>query len=110
MSAFNDIAHCEYVYKGFEEYFDRHRVDNLKNRSDYAELKDEEREIFEKYPAIRDLFENDIVEGFSKEEKEAVSREFSIESTRNRIERKEAFKLGFKEAYIFFEEMGMLNI
>lgn len=94
----------------FEEYFDRHRINKLKNREDYAKLLSQKRKIFEKYPKVLHLFEDDLVEGFSEEEKDAMGEVFSIQSELSRIERKEAFKLGGKEAYIFFEEQDMLNI
>jgi len=94
----------------FEEYFDQCRKNNLKNREDYAKLLSEKRKIFEKYPKVLHLFEDDIVDGFSEDEKAALGEVFSIQSGLSRIERKEAFKLGSKEAYIFFEEQGMLNI
>ena len=46
----------------------------------------------------------------TKEEEISILRVLDIEDSIKKIEYKEIFKLGFKEAYIFFEEMEMLNI
>lgn len=44
------------------------------------------------------------------DEKDAILRILEIDEEIEKIEMKEFFKLGFKEAYIFFEEQEMLNI
>lgn len=46
----------------------------------------------------------------SEKEANALNEIISLERELNIIELKEAFKLGFKEAYIYFESMDMLNI
>lgn len=94
----------------FDQFFENHRHNKLLNREDYAKLMAEKRKIFEKYPKILHLLEDDFVDGFSEEERKALGETFSILYEIMQIERKEAFKLGFKEAYIFFEEQEMLNI
>ena len=63
-----------------------------------------------KYPRIMTLFDRDRVDEFTDEENEALLDVIRAESDRITIERKEAFKLGFKEAFIFFKENGMLKI
>lgn len=94
----------------FEDYFERQKVTKFLKRNDYKELMDKKREIYEKYPIVRELFEDSITDRFSKDEIEAIEEIFRINDYRDIIERKEAFKLGFKEAYIFFEEQEMLNV
>ena len=47
---------------------------------------------------------------FGKEEMKAFNELVTIFSLMDTLELIEAYKLGAKEAYIFFEEMDMLNI
>ncbi len=47
---------------------------------------------------------------FGQKETEAFYQIVSISEEMRSLEMKEVFKLGAKEAYIFFEEQDMLNI
>lgn len=94
----------------FEEYFEKQRITRFKYREDFKELMDKKEEIYEKYPIVRELFEGDITSKFSNDELAAIEEIFRINYYIDTIERKESFKLGFKEAYIFFEEQKMLNV
>lgn len=57
-----------------------------------------------------ELFDLYKVPSFTNEENKALLNIIRVESDRITIERKEAFKLGFKETFIFFKKQGMLNI
>ena len=72
----------------FMEYFETHKFKKLQNRKDFKEISNEIVELKNKYPNVQAYLEDDLVT----------------------LEIKESFKLGFKGAYIYFEEMSMLNI
>ena len=82
----------------------------VKDREDYIETGKIRHGLMKKYPRIMTLFDRDRVDEFTDEENEALLDVIRAESDRITIERKEAFKLGFKEAFIFFKENGMLKI
>lgn len=95
--------------KTFLEYFEKYRSDNLSNRSDYKEFNDRLVVIYKKYPNVQKYIE--MIDNVNLDENEKACREVKeILDNIKKIEIKEGFKLGFKEAYIYFEEMEMLNI
>lgn len=96
--------------KNFDDFFYKHIELNVKDRQDYIEAEKTRHDLMEKYPRIMTLFDRDKVDEFSDEENEALLDVIRADSDRITIERKEAFKLGFKEAFIFFKENGMLKI
>ena len=74
------------------------------------EIMDDIHAIYEKYPKLREFIEDEIPMNFGVEETDAFIELYSLYDKLQIIELLEAFKLGAKEAYIFFEEQGMLNI
>lgn len=96
--------------KNFDEFFFKHIELYVKDREDYIETGKIRHGLMKKYPRIMTLFDRDRVDEFTDEENEALLDVIRAESDRIIIERKEAFKLGFKEAFIFFKENGMLKI
>ena len=94
----------------FTQYFEKHREENLLNREDYYELEKEYEDIANKYPNARSFLENENTCEFTLEEQKAILELIDLKEQIKVIELKEGYKLGFKEAYIFFEEMGMLYI
>ena len=94
----------------FMQYFEKHRQKNLLNREDYYEMERQIEETSSKYPNARDFLQNDAISELTENEQKAVLKLIDLKEQIKIIEFKEAYKLGFKEAYIFFEEMGMLNI
>ena len=94
----------------FMQYFEKHREEELLNREDYHELEEEYKSIANQYPRAVDFFENENVGEMTEEEQNAILKLIDLREQIKVIELKEGYKLGFKEAYIFFEEMGMLNI
>ena len=67
-------------------------------------------DLYEKYPNLREFIEDEKPTSFNVEETDAFCEWLGLYDSLKIIELLEAFKLGGKEAYIFFEEQGMLNI
>lgn len=95
---------------GFDGYFEQQRQENLLEREDYKDLQEQIKMFKEKNPKIQDFLENDQVAELTKEEKEAILEIEYLEGEIHALELKEAFKLGFKESMIYFQEMEMLNL
>ena len=94
----------------FYEYFDRHLVQNVIKKGEYKEISDKIKNIKKQYPNLVLLLEEQENVELSFKEEDVLNEIISLERKLNMIELKEAFKLGFKEAYIYFESMNMLNI
>ena len=99
-----------YEGNGFREYFFSRIKDNLKNREDYYNIKKKISEIKDEFPKVQNYLESRIILDMTDDEKDAVLQLIDLEDNLRIMEEMEAFKLGFKEAYIFFEEQDMLNI
>lgn len=94
----------------FWEYFDRHKVLNVLNKGEYKNLNQKIGKLKEEYPnVIKFLEEKENVE-LNNAEQKAIWEILELQGELDVIELKESFKLGFKEAYIYFESMNMLNI
>lgn len=94
----------------FYKYFDKHIVENVIKKGEYKRLEDEIKKIKNKYPNLVILLEDREDVDLSYTDEKALNEILSLEREINIIELKESFKLGFKEAYIYFESMNMLNI
>ena len=94
----------------FYEYFDKHIVENVINKGEYKSLEDEIKKIKNKYPNLVTLLEDREDVDLSYTDEKALNEILSLEREINIIELKEAFKLGVKEALIYFKSMNMLNI
>lgn len=94
----------------FNEYFSFNVKNKIQDREDYKEIMDNIHAIYDKYPNLREFIEDEIPMNFGVEETDAFIEVYSLYDKLQIIELLEAFKLGAKEAYIFFEEQGMLNI
>ena len=94
----------------FMEYFETHKIKKLQNRKDFKEISNEIVELNNKYPNVQAYLEDEQIVDLSEKEREIVLKIIDLEDDLVILEIKESFKLGFKEAYIYFEEMGMLNI
>ena len=70
----------------------------------------ERNKIYEKFPGIRNFIEDGEPMNFGQKEADAFYEIVSISEEMRNLETREVFKLGAKEAYIFFEEQDMLNI
>ena len=94
----------------FNEYFNYYVKDKLQNREDYKGILDKIHNLYEEYPRLREFIEDEKPITFNNEEIDAFCEWLGLHDSLHIIELLEAFKLGGKEAYIFFEEQGMLNI
>lgn len=94
----------------FNEFFSCHIKDKINNREDYKSIWDKIHTLYDKYPNLREFIEDENPTTFNAEETDAFCEWLGLYESLHIIELLEAFKLGGKEAYIFFEEQGMLNI
>lgn len=94
----------------FFEYFDRHLVLNVMKKKDYKEKNKKICELKEKHPNVILFLEDKETVELSYEDQKVIHEILKLQGELNDIELKESFKLGFKEAYIYFEAMDMLSI
>ncbi len=94
----------------FERSFERHNEKVLSKRTEYANLIKERNTIYENYPKIKDFIENGKISKFEADEIEILKKLINIFNEIKKLELLEAFKLGAKDAYTFFDSMNMFNI
>lgn len=94
----------------FNEFFENHKLKILNKNKEYNELKNKKKEIYDKYPEIMHLIEDSIPMTFDDEKVQAFDELQIILSMMDKIELKEAYKLGVKESYIYMQYMDMLKI
>ncbi|MBP3831207.1 MAG: hypothetical protein ILA02_02400 [Clostridia bacterium] len=84
----------------------------LENREDYKSVKEKLKKIKDDNPKLRlldDTIEDNATLELNYLEKNNLIKMMMLDDELQEIEKKEIFKLGFKEALIFFNEMGLLN-
>lgn len=96
--------------EAFERSFQRHNEKILSKRTEYANLIKEKNKIYENYPKIKEFVENGKISKFETDEIEILKKLINIFNEIKTLELLESFKLGAKEAYIYFESMNMFNI
>ena len=89
----------------FNDFFDQ-----LSKRQDYINLKNRKHEIYDKYPEIMHLIEDNTPMTFDNERVEAFCELQTILSMIDKLELKEAYKMGAKDSYIYMQSMDMLKI
>lgn len=94
----------------FSEFFEKHIEKHILHRADYLELIKQKNLIYNKYPQIRNFIQDKIPMNFEVAETNALYELMTIFSKINDLEILEAYKLGFRDCYIFMEEMDMLKI
>lgn len=94
----------------FLDYFERHKILNVMHQKEYKKINQQICKLKEKYPNTITFLEDKENVELSYEEEKIVNEILKLQDELNIIELKESFKLGFKEAYIYFESMNMLNI
>lgn len=88
------------IYQNINEisdFFEEQKYKNLKQNNDYMKIEKEIAEIKEKFPKIRDLFENNQITEFSKEEVKAILDIIKLQDDRAMYEADEMFKIGLRE-------------
>lgn len=94
----------------FADYFENQRVMRIMLGSEYKKINKAICEIKNKYPNVVTLLEDGEKIKLNDEEEKAIIEILNLQEEINMIELKESFKLGFKEAYIYFKSMDMLKI
>lgn len=94
----------------FADYFENQRVMRIMLGSEYKKINKVICEIKNKYPNVVTLLEDGEKTKLNDEEENAIIEILKLQEEINMIELKESFKLGFKEAYIYFKSMDMLKI
>lgn len=85
----------------------------LENREDYKSVKEKLKKIKDDNPKLRlldDTIEDNAILELNYLEKNNLIKMMMLDDELQEIEKKEIFKLGFKEALIFFNEMGLLDL
>ena len=95
---------------GFLEYLEVHKTQALKDRKDYQDLNKNISELKYKYPNVRTFLEEKEPIDLREDEQYAMLNVLNYEIELDIIELKECFKLGFKEAIIYLNNMGMLKL
>ena len=95
---------------GFLEYLEAHKAHALKDRKEYQELNKNISELKYKYPNVRTFLEEKEPIDLKDDEQYAMLNILNYEIELEIIELKECFKLGFKEALIYLNSMGMLKL
>ena len=94
----------------FEDYFENQRVSRIRLRHEYKEIEKAICEIKDKHTKVINFLEDEEIVKLNDEEEKAIIEILNLQEEINMIELKESFKLGFKEAYIYFKSMDMLKI
>ena len=94
----------------FADYFENQRVMRIMLGSEYKKINKAICEIKDKHPNVTNFLEDEEIVKLNDEEEKAIIEILNLQEEINMIELKESFKLGFKEAYIYFKSMDMLKI
>ena len=86
----------------FADYFENQRVMRIMLGSEYKKINKAICEIKDKHPNVTNFLEDEEIVKLNDEEEKAIIEILKLQEEINEIELKEAFKLGFKEAYIYF--------
>lgn len=84
----------------FNEFFENYKLKILSKNKEYNDLKSKKRKIYDKYPEIMHLIEDSVPMTFDVEKVQDFNELQTICSMMDKIEVKEAYKLGAKESYI----------
>lgn len=93
----------------FMEFIERCKSNNLLQREDYKSITDKISKIKEKNPNVRTFLEEAEAIELTDSEQNALLDILNYDKELDKLEQKEIFKFGFREAYIFFNEMGLLK-
>ena len=107
----DEIMHSFFnVYnEDFNNYIEKMKNEKLAHRTDYAEINTRIEQIQQTYPNLLRYLEDDEIADFNDDEKKALLEIMELQYSEQQLLQKEIFKLGFKEALVYFREMGMLN-
>ena len=88
------------IYRNINEIldlFEEQKYKNLKQNDDYMKIAKEIKQIKEKFPKVRGLFENNDITELSREEIKAILDIIKLKEDRAMYETDEMFKIGLRE-------------
>lgn len=94
----------------FLEYLEDHKISTCMNREDYKKISKEIEDLKYRYPNVRIFLEEREPIDLRDDEQYAMLNILEYETKLDIIELKESFKLGFKEALMYLNNMGMLKL
>ena len=94
----------------FLEYLEDHKIITCMNREDYKKISKEIEDLKYRYPNVWTFLEEREPIDLRDDEQYAMLNILEYETKLDIIELKECFRLGFKEALIYFNSMGMLKL
>ena len=80
-----------------EDYFEEQKYRNLKKNKEYDKIRHEIEEIKNKYPRVREFFEDDKIEQLTKKEMKAILDITELQNDRAMYEADEMLKIGLRE-------------
>ena len=93
----------------YDEYIERSKVENLATNKLYQNVKEEIKELKEKYPNATKLLDYKEETTILNEDQKAIIKILELQSIIFSMENDETFKIGFREAYFFFQRMNLLK-
>ena len=79
------------------DYFEEQKYRNLKKNKEYDKIRHEIEEIKNKYPRVREFFEDDKIEQLTKKEMKAILDITELQNDRAMYEADEMLKIGLRE-------------
>ena len=96
----NNSREKSIIYQNINEIlalFEEQKYKNLKQNDDYMKIAKEIKQIKEKFPKVRGLFENNDITELSREEIKAILDIIKLKEDRAMYETEEMFKIGLRE-------------
>lgn len=93
----------------FIEFISQTSVELLNSDKEYKKLANENSKLLNKYPKLREIIDDDEVDGISQEECKALSKIIDNKLQLKIKEYEEIFFKGYKEACYHFKKMGIFN-
>ena len=93
----------------FIEFISQTSVELLKSDKEYRKLVKENNELLNKYPKLREIIDDNEVNGINQEECKALSRIIDNKLQLKMREYEEIFFKGYKEACFYFKKMGIFD-
>lgn len=79
------------------DYFEEQKYRNLKKNKEYDKIRHKIEEIKNKYPRVREFFEDDKIEQLTKKEMKAILDITELQNDRAMYEADEMLKIGLRE-------------
>lgn len=93
----------------FIEFISQTSVELFNSDKEYKKIAKENNELLNKYPKLREIIDNNEVNGINQEECKAFSRVIDNKIQLKMREYEEIFFKGYKEACFHFKKMGIFD-